>query len=81
MEKDKEQWKILVDDIKYLLEKEYSFENMCIMTKKITTLDFIIKNDLFSNDLRKEYEEIHEKYGKYRWINNIKKSFFKIYKY
>ena len=60
----------LVKEINDLLNKDFSFKNFEILTGKITKLDTLIKEDentKYSNI----YEDIHMKFGNYRWVNYL----------
>ena len=54
-----------------LLQKEYSFEQLKLLTEIMTSLDTIMKENILSKKYSVEYERIHEKYGEYRWKNKI----------
>lgn len=60
----------LTKEIQNLLDKDFSFQNYEILTKKITNLDNLMKEDKY-NKYTDIYENIHEQYGNYRWINYL----------
>lgn len=56
-----------IDD---LLKKDFTFQNFEILTGKMTELDTLIKNENYSK-YKDIYEDLHRKYGNYRWINYL----------
>ena len=59
---------ILSKEIQNLLDKDFSLQNFEILTKKITDLDDLIKDEKY-NIYTDIYENIYEQYGNYRWVN------------
>lgn len=74
MSYEKEIWNLIVSKTKELLQEDYSRINLNILTEYVTGLDSYMEkyngNDEWLEE-SKEYELIHEKYGRYRWRNNV----------
>lgn len=74
MSYEKEIWNLIVSKTKELLQEDYSRINLKILTEYVTGLDSYMEkyngNDEWLEE-SKEYELIHEKYGRYRWRNNV----------
>lgn len=74
MSYEKEIWNLIVSKTKELLQEDYSRINLNILTEYVTSLDSYMEkyngNDEWLEE-SKEYELIHEKYGRYRWRNNV----------
>lgn len=74
MSYEKEIWNLIASKTKELLQEDYSRINLNILTEYVTSLDSYMEkyngNDEWLEE-SKEYELIHEKYGRYRWRNNV----------
>lgn len=74
MSYEKEIWNLIVSKTKELLQEDYSRINLNILTEYVTSLDSYMEkyngNDDWFQEY-KEYESIHEQYGRYRWKNNV----------